>query len=948
MVRWLGTLLFFSMAARALSAPLISASNGRTMVTGAAYRLSFREGEGAFDLALKQSDGSFRVIGRAGGSLTLGFLTASGEEHLDGRRATWKIVQKGSTVVVGEASPLGVAGNTVVEMHYICTDDGILVGARVAKSQSQGALLPLPRLALDPSEWTEYAFHAEDGQLHTGHIDDLGPPSSYAGVSPWGTRGDTVARLDAQRPAIGVFTKDGTGLAAVFLDYARRWRNASAFVQRYTAPAVLFYPAYAPLEDATERMWCWLAPMRDSRLDALRIADLLRTGAELTTSFEPVAPPVPNDWFQEVGDFPDRLRRTATVRDIREAVVYTMNESTVSEDALDLARKAGSEVMIRGWFKWANAPDLSRVKHLPAKAHAFGALFGGGITCSALYDTENGITHEQLLDMATRGPDGELVDAWGQKGVRHGSLSSPAYLDYLFRWCKEQIDAGADVLFMDEHTAALAANEGFDDHSVADFRAFLLEKLGWPPTDRRWQDRGIPLDDPAVCSDGTMRTFNYRALLRTKGHTDNPWSPENPLARLYAEFRERRDVGAWHSLTSRIRTYAASLGRRVLVNANGFAPEVDLQVAGVWNDTMMRDGRIDLTEDGIPRWRQRIRNGQRVAGKPVPVVLFHDWGFGDTPFPFLSMPVNDRDLWIRIRGAEIYAAGGFFAFPVLGPFGCNAARDGTLRTIQRQAIFYRTHRHLYTQGHYVGCHGPKTADERLSLAVWQLSGGKTVAIHVINRAVEDGRLLPRVRVRITLPTPTSPVSARAVSPDWDGAVPVQLRRLPGGVEVTLLRLEAYAVVLVDFRRHPDLRGITEPARITLEARWERPRRSEFRVGHGGVVDGSDDIPGMLQGRLHTHMRNPPTFLVDATAGATLRIKVGAVATLGARVEVRLDGKVLAAVDLPDRDGLNDSEAPEYDRVLTFRIPRGRHRVTLDNSGGDWVRLRWLEWSVWSH
>lgn len=52
---------------------------------------------------------------------------------------------------------------------------------------------------------------------------------------------------------------------------------------------------------------------------------------------------------------------------------------------------------------------------------------------------------------------------------------SPAYREYLLAACKRQIDAGVDYLFMDEINAALQADEGFDDHSIADFRQFLRD-----------------------------------------------------------------------------------------------------------------------------------------------------------------------------------------------------------------------------------------------------------------------------------------------------------------------------------------------------------------------------------------------------------------------------------------------------------------------------------------
>lgn len=206
------------------------------------------------------------------------------------------------------------------------------------------------------------------------------------------------------------------------------------------------------------------------------------------------------------------------VRNINDAVVFTINESTASDYEVNLAKKVDSDVLIRGWFKWYQAPPVAQWKDIPVKVHQLGALFGGGITCSALYDDENGITREQLLDMATRGPAGQLIDAWNTPGIRHGSLSSPAYLDYLFRWCREQIDAGVDYLFMDEHTAALGELEGYDDYSLHDFLEYLLKVSkfteAWKLDDTRWvSDLKVDLANREICPDGTITSFNYRAYM---------------------------------------------------------------------------------------------------------------------------------------------------------------------------------------------------------------------------------------------------------------------------------------------------------------------------------------------------------------------------------------------------------------------------------------------------
>ncbi|MCX5685124.1 MAG: hypothetical protein NT049_15780 [Planctomycetota bacterium] len=265
--------------------------------------------------------------------------------------------------------------------------------------------------------------------------------------------------------------------------------------------------------------------------------------------------PSPDDY----PDFPAALRRSAPVADIRDAVVYTVNELIDSEYGVAAASKTGSDVAIRGWFKWAAAPDWSRLTPLAAKVHALGTLFGGGVTCSALYDGENGLTQAQVLDMATRGPDGGLVDAWGLRGVRHGSLSSPAYREYVLSWCRKQIDAGADYLFMDEINAALGATEGFDDASVRDFRAYLLRTYcdgkKWSPADFRWRDEfKVDTKDAAICPDGAIGSLDYRAYLKALGLVAKPHGRENPLAAAWGDFRRERDDAAWAALAASIRS----------------------------------------------------------------------------------------------------------------------------------------------------------------------------------------------------------------------------------------------------------------------------------------------------------------------------------------------------------------------------------------------------------
>ncbi len=757
-----------------------------------------------------------------------------------------------------------------------------------------------------------------------------------------------MSALDPAHPALIAGAGGwGTGLGVVLVDYGTRWSGTHTFLQHHVPGSLLFYTSYAPAERAAKRLWAWLAPLPAEAASAARVEQLLADSRSIVAGFEPIAPPLPERWHRPLPEFPPALRRGAPVTDINEAAVYTINETTRHEAALDLARRVGSDLLIRGWFKWAQSPGFGKWRELPAKAHAFGALFGGGITCSALYDTENGITRAQLLDMATRGSDGQLVDAWDTPGVRHGSLSSAAYLDYLFGWCREQIDAGVDYLFMDEHQAALSEREGFDDHSLADFRRYLSEvhepTRGWAPTDARWTERyGIDLANRTVCPSGGVDTFSYRAHLAAGGWLKQLHHPQNRVAPLWGQFRRWRDDRAWQALTDRIRAYSAQQGRRVLISANGIARYVDLQVLGVWDAWAAQQGRCDFGDSQLGHWRQLVRRGQTVAGRRVPVVLFHDWGFGETPFPFMAVSVADRELWMRIRGAEIYAAGGFFAYPVLGPFGCDAQQDGSLPTIAQQTRFFQTHRELFLRGRYVCADALSSETPHLSLALWAAPTPRRLAVHVINRAVREGQLEPRRDVTVRLPLGQVPRRAVAVSPDWDGERPVAAAVRDGRLQLALPALEAYAMVLLDFADEPDLSALVDAGRAMPAGRWEPGGRSEFKVLPDGSIEHADDLNAYQQGRLHTELRNPPTFIVNALTEGKLRLKVRAVATAGARLDYRVDGVTRQTVDLPDKDGKNDGSAAEYDQEFTFVVPAGRHQLTLDNVGGDWYTLSWIE------
>jgi hypothetical protein len=633
-------------------------------------------------------------------------------------------------------------------------------------------------------------------------------------------------------------------------------------------------------------------------------------------------------------------------------IIYTMAEPTRTDQDLNLARRVGSEVLVRAWFKWHDAWDFAALAPLVPKAHAAGALLGGGVTCSALYDGENGLSAVDVLDMATRGPVGERVDAWNTPGCRHGTLSNPRYLQYVLSWCYQQIDAGADYLFMDEIDAALHRNEGFDDYSVGDFREYLLRRYGaegegWAGDDARWGARfKVNLADRSIASDGTVRSFAYRAYLKANGWTADPHAAANPLARDWARCRKERDDRAWKQMTDAIRAYARSKGRPVYISGNGLAKYVDLQVLGVWGLFDAKEGEPDFSVERMLDWSSAVRRGRAmVGGRRVPVVFFHDWGFGG--FPWLRLAPAQRTLWNRIRGAELFAAGAIYAWPVLGPSGCNAGRDGTLDEIAHQAAFYRENRALYVDGDVRGVEAVTASQPLVSTSLWS-RGGKEPAliVHVVNRQVAGGALRRRTDLALRVPTPVLPRSVRVVSPDWAGVRTARVESAPGGsggIRLLLPELDAYAVAILEYEGAlPALH--MDGDRILVDRRWERPEVNQFEVDRDGRINAPEELHGLLQGKLHAELANPPTFNVNAAGPAKLSVKLRSVATLGARLEWVVDGSLVRSEAIPDLDHKNDSAATEYDKVLDFPIPPGKHSVILRNTGGDWVVLDWYRFS----
>jgi hypothetical protein len=636
------------------------------------------------------------------------------------------------------------------------------------------------------------------------------------------------------------------------------------------------------------------------------------------------------------------LSTRASARPLDEWTIATLNEGCVNAEGASLAASVPSDLLMRAWFKWEKARDYQADKFVLPAARARGASFGGGTTVSALYRQENGLTPEQWRRLATRDPFGHIIPAWNDKRVAHGALSSEEYLDYVLKFCYAQIDAGVDNLFMDEVEACYSGFEGFDDPAMAKFAAWLIHKYcdgqGWAPKDARWRDKfGLDLADPEMCPDGTIKSFNYRAYLYKRDFAADPYAEDNPLRLDFGwpgsgedTFWGWRNDWAWKYLCDHLRDYAKKKGREVLLTANGLHKYVDYQVSGFWIEWVGDRKHVTTNASYLRKYRRAVLTAYDLAGKQVPVVFFHDWGFEG--FPFGELSPDNRIRWIKIYAPEVFAAGGLFCWPV------NIAAPEDLEVMKHYIAWYDTHRALFHGGAMVPTRQVMVSDSHVTTALWELGAQKKRVIHFINHSY-DRDIVPVDNLAVTLPSGSKPLTATWVSPEIPADRPVTFAYADGALTFKTPRIEGYGALVLSYDELPKNDQLAaRTVELLTRGAWARPGVNRFTVTADGKVNNPDQLYSCLQGRLHPDLRNNPTFVVDYPADGKFLVHVNSVAASGANLEFYLDGKLVLRQDLPDLDKQNDGGAAEYDQEYGIDVPRGKHEVRLDNTGGDWLSV----------
>jgi hypothetical protein len=504
----------------------------------------------------------------------------------------------------------------------------------------------------------------------------------------------------------------------------------------------------------------------------------------------------------------------ANVEVWKDKFIWTMYDQVYNQSDLNSALSYNPDVIARGWFKWGNWGDFDyrTWNWMAQQSLQHNAHFGGGIGLQALYPGE--VDNAKFLRIVERNPRNEPMFFMGDpgSGFYYGDYQNKEYLDYELGWLYQQIDAGAATLFLDGIAAIPMQNTGYSDYSMGEFNKFLKEKyvtqLGWTVNDSRWQtvfDINFSFD----CTDGTMNTFDYRKFLIRNGYDDNPGNYNFSLRYEFGDpsnylgtYSDKRNQEACEYLYTSLKDYAAGKGKELLVTMNGFSNQTDFQTAGVWSNWKVQDGRLDIAPSYVSQWRG-IKNYSMInLNRDIPLVVFHDWGFG-MPY-FDEIPVADQILWLKVYAPEVFASGAIFAWPASGGGNLYQPTEAVRNSIKSLISWYDANRNLYITSawisdQHVNLMGQeKLVSTRLDQYDNQQHATKRI-IHLINKKLDVNRnLVGRSNLKIRVFSDEEPISVWAASPDFTDYQKLGYTMAGDSTEITVNSLNAYTVVVIDF------------------------------------------------------------------------------------------------------------------------------------------------------
>lgn len=122
------------------------------------------------------------------------------------------------------------------------------------------------------------------------------------------------------------------------------------------------------------------------------------------------------------------------------------------------------------------------------------------------------------------------------------------------------------------------------------------------------------------------------------------------------------------------------------------------------------------------------------------------------------------------------------------------------------------------------------------------------------------------------------------------------------------------------------------------------RPTSMSISSDGKVSYAGIVSGILHGtENHQDKHNPLTINIDLPHPSSLKVFVSGVSGYGgAHLVISMDGKTHIDKDMPDSDGdANFDTIHQFDGMYELKIPAGRHSITVENIGRDWVYVRYI-------
>jgi hypothetical protein len=497
------------------------------------------------------------------------------------------------------------------------------------------------------------------------------------------------------------------------------------------------------------------------------------------------------------------------------------------------------DVNIRAFQKWSTSGDEPSDYQFAQidRYHEKGIAFIGGGTASVIFREE--FASEAIFDdLSTRDANNQPVPHdYVVPGARRGSMMNPKFRQEIVDYCKLQIDGGVDGLFLDEVNGGFGGglvhsfngNEGFDDHALADFNQYLLDK--YPDfTAEDWKARFAMTDDNIirrdVPPDDLTNNFNYRTYLQANGWNgstgpeDGPLSELNPLAsewggvvgnRMYADddsFTATYLRRYWKEIVTEVREYARSKDRGVLITSNGLIPYVDLNSVGMYpfnrdeetpdfrgaDYVPVVDGHLNGAKSLLPNYRYLKDMGARISGD-VPLVVFIDWP-NDMMTSYLDLPLSEKKDYWQIFGAEAYASGIYPAFHLRDTVGSPTATElGMMGFFQEYTRFYKRNRRLYRKSAHA-TNRVSVGASNIAASLLTQGEGRLQTLHLINHNY-DRAIIPQGEFTVEVDLPSCPDRVTMVSPDFAGTKRPAYTFRDGTLTVTVDGLRYYDVIVIE-------------------------------------------------------------------------------------------------------------------------------------------------------